>query len=108
MAFEQAAIKVVKEQEFATLQAALQDAFSPENVEKFLKQLDRKGIRIRDLDGILRKKVLEAVGVKVNAQPLYEALPVTDQAQMREFYLSKIEAVEIGLRHKYKTIYQYY
>ena len=54
MAFEQAALKVEKQQEFAELQAAVEQAFRPENAEKFLKQMDRKGLRIRDFDGVLR------------------------------------------------------
>jgi len=27
---------------------------------------------------------------------------------MREFYLSKLETVDIALRHKFKRLYQYY
>ena len=34
--------------------------------------------------------------------------PVSDQAQMREFYLSKLETVDQALRHKFKKLYQYY
>jgi len=109
MAFEQAAIKVQKEQEFGALQAAVEQAFLPEKVERFLKQLDRKGIRIRDFEGVLKQRVLEGFGdPKLNAQQLYGALPVSDQALMREFYLSKLETVEESLRHKFKKVYQYY
>jgi hypothetical protein len=39
---------------------------------------------------------------------LYKALTLSDQAQMREFYLSKLEGVEVALRHKFKKLYQYY
>jgi len=39
---------------------------------------------------------------------LYQALPLSDQAQMREFYLSQLETVDIALRHKFKKLYQYY
>jgi hypothetical protein len=109
MAFEQAAIKVQKEQEFARLQAAVERAFQPGTIERFLKQLDRKGIRIRDLDAVLAKRLLETVGESgLNARELYEALPVSDQAQLREFYLSKLEGVDTALRHKFKKLYQYY
>jgi len=109
MAFEQAAIKVQKEQEYAGLQAALEQAFRPENVERFLKQLDRKGIRIRDFDVVLAKRVLESFGeAGLNTQRLYEALAVSDRALVREFYLSKLEAVDVALRHKFKKLYQYY
>jgi len=109
MAFEQAAIKVEKAQEFARLQAAIEQAFLPEKVERFLKQLDRNGIRVRDFDAVLTQRVLEGFGEPgLNAQQLYQSLAMSDQAQMREFYLSKLETVEQSLRHKFKKLYQYY
>jgi hypothetical protein len=107
--FERAPIKIEKEQEFARLQAAVQQAFLPEKAERFLKQLDRKGIRVRDFDGVLAQRVLEGFAeAGLDARKLYESLPVSDQAQMREFYLSKLETVDIALRHKFKKLYQYY
>jgi hypothetical protein len=109
MAFEQATIKVEKAQEFAELQAAVEQLFQAASVERFLKQMDRKGVRVRDFDGVLAKKVLESVvSAKVDAARLYQALTLSDQAQMREFYLSKLETVEQSLRHKFKKLYQYY
>jgi hypothetical protein len=109
--FEQATIKIEKPKEFATLQAAVEQAFRTENAERFLKQLDRKGIRVRDFDGVLAKRLLkEVTGAKseLSALKLYQALPLSDQAQMREFYLSKVETVDVALRHKFKKLYQYY
>jgi hypothetical protein len=108
--FEQAAIKIEKRQEFAKLQAAIEQAFLPAKAERFLKQLDRKGIRVRDFDAILAQRILEGVveESELNARHLYESLPVSDQAQMREFYLSKLEGVDVALRHKFKKLYQYY
>ena len=109
MAFEQAAIKVQKEQEFSRLQVALEHAFQPEKIERFLKHMDRKGIRIRDFDAVLAKRLLEAIGEPgLNARELYESLPVSDQALMRELYLSKLESVDTALRYKFKKLYQYY
>jgi hypothetical protein len=109
MAFEQATIKIEKAEEFSRLQTAVEQAFLPEKVERFLKQMDRKSVRVRDFDGILAKKVLESVvSAKVDAGNLYQALTLSDQAQMREFYLSKLETVEQSLRHKFKKLYQYY
>ena len=108
--FQRAPIKVEKEQEFARLQAAVDQAFLPERVGKFLKQLDRKGIRVRDFDAVLAQRILEGVvsEAELDARGLYGSLPVSDQAQMREFYLSKLEGVDIALRHKFKKLYQYY
>ena len=107
MTFEQAAIKVEKAQEYGRLQAAVEQAFLPDKVERFLKQMDSKGIRIRDFDGVLARRVLDGETAQ-NSQQLYQVLTVSDQAQMREFYLSKLEAVEQSLRHKFKKLYQYY
>jgi hypothetical protein len=109
VSFRQAAIKVEKTQEFAKLQQAVEQAFLTEKAENFLKQLDRKGIRVRDFDAVLAKRVLESVGaLELDGRQLYESLPVSDQAQMREFYLSKLEGVDVALRHKFKKLYQYY
>jgi butyrate kinase len=110
MAFEQAAIKVEKAQEFARLQAAVEQAFLPVRAQQFLKQLDRRGIRVRDFDAVLAQRVLEGVvgEAELDARQLYESLPVSDQAQMREYYLSKLESVDVALRHKFKKLYQYY
>jgi hypothetical protein len=109
--FEQATIKVEKQKEFSKLQAVVEQAFAPAAAEKFLKLLDRKSIRVRDFDGVLAGRALEEVAgapQDFSAAQLYQALPVSDQAQMREFYLSKLEGIGQALRHKFKKLYQYY
>jgi len=113
LAFEQATIKVEKEALFAELRAAIERAFSAGVVEKLLKRLDSRGIRIRDFDSVLEKQAIEHVDATLRearkaARTLYQDLPVSDQAQMREFYLSKLETVDVALRHKFKRVFQYY
>ena len=113
LVFEQAAIKVQNEKEFEELQSAISRALSPERAEAFLKLLTNKGIRVRDFGAVLATKALEdAAGSKVNsglkAEQLYQSLPVSDQAQMREFYLSKLEGIDAELRHKFRKLYQCY
>jgi hypothetical protein len=110
MGFQQAEIKVEKAEEFAQLQRAVEEALSPEKVKRFLKSLQRGKIRIRDFDTVLVTKTLEAMtgGADLNARQLYGSLTLSDQAQMREFYLSKLETVDIALRRKFKKLYQYY
>ena len=105
--FQQAAIKVEKTQEYSRLQGAIEQAFLPNKVEEFLKQMDRKGIRIRDFDGLLTQRVLDGDTAQ-NSLQLYQSLTLSDQALMREFYLSKIEEVDTAVRHKFKKLYQYY
>ena len=109
MAFEQAAIKVEKADEYTKLRRSVEQAFLPEKIERFLKQLNRKGIRVRDIDTVLSQKVLDGFSdPAVNSQQLYQALTVSDQALLRELYLSKLEGVDASLRHKFKRLYQYY
>src|SRR5437764_6157939 len=112
MAFEQAGIKVEKEKEFAELKSAVVLAFSAENVEKFLKRVSSAGFRVRDFELVLAKGIFEqiegALADGQRAQGLYSNLTVTDQAQMKECYLSRLEEVDLALRAKFHTIYQYY
>src|SRR5271165_5139589 len=113
MTFEQAALKVEKEAEFEQLKSAVIRAFAPERVERFLKQIRSNGLRVRDVDGVLAKRLVEKVDDGLaksgkTAQGLYDALTVSDQAQMREFYLSKLEEVSPELRTKFQKLYQYY
>ena len=112
MSFEQAAIKVAKEKEFGELKAALIRVFARERVEQFLKRLQSKGIRVRDFDLMLASGALEQVddslGKSGVGRRLYQGLTVSDQAQMREFYLSKVEEVDPTLRAKFQKLYRYY
>jgi len=80
-------------------------------IEKFLKQVRRSSARIRHLEMILAKGVFEKVDStlpKMGAQTLYRALTVSDQAQMREFNLTRAEEVDPRLRIKFQQLYRYY
>ena len=109
MAFEQATIKVVKQREFDELKAAIERVFAGERVAEYLKALDGHRIQVRDLEAALAANALDdAAGKKPGtALALYESLPVSDQGQMREFYLSKIEEVGPALRAKFHKVYEY-
>jgi hypothetical protein len=111
VSFQQVAIRVEKEKEFEELRSAINRAFGSETVEKFLKQVRKSGTRIRDLEAILARGVFEKVDgtlAKLGGQGLYRALAVSDQAQMREFYLTRVEEVDPGLRTKFQQLYRYY
>ena len=111
--FEQATIKIEKEAAFEELKGSIERVLAAGNVEKFLKRLDSRGIRIRDFDVVLGKQALDAIDSALRktgktAKGLYSDLAVSDQAQMREFYLSKLETVDTELRHRFKKVFQYY
>ena len=110
MGFEQATIKVEKEKEYEELKSAIRHVFSAGRNEKFLKRMNREGLRVRDWDAVLAQRVLEHVadGKASAARELYEALPVSDQAQIREFYLSQVEEVDAKLRTKFQKLFRYY
>ena len=109
--FQQAAIRVEKEKEFEELKGAINRAFGSARVEKFLKRVRKSGSRIRDLEALLARGVFEKVDetlAKLGAQNLYQALTVSDRAQIREFYLSRVEEVGPELRTKFQQLYRYY
>ena len=111
--FQQAGIRVDKLDEFEQLRSATARLFAPDEVERFLRLLRRKGVPIRDFHRVLRENLLEQADATLaksdnTAQRLYDALSVSDQAQMREFYLTALEAVAQPLREKYNKLYRYY
>ena len=108
--FEQGALKVEKEREFNDLKAAIEKVFSADRVKTYLKQLDSRSIRVRSLDAVFAADVIDrAAGDKAGAaRLLHGSLPVSDQAQIRELYLSKVEQVDPALRAKFHKLYQYY
>jgi len=108
--FEQGVIKVENEREFGDLKAAMEKAFAADRVTKYLKDLASCNIRIRNLDMVFAADAIDrAAGRKAGtARSLYGTLPVSDQAQVREFYLSKVEEVDPAVRAKFHKLYQYY
>ena len=111
--FQQAGIGVEKQEEFRQLHSALKRVFSADAVEGFLRLLQRKGVPIRDFDRVLRERLLEQADGELgksgrSAKQWYDALSVGDQAQVREFYLTALEAVDLPLREKYRKLYRYY
>jgi len=110
MAFEQATIKVENEQAFGELKAAVIQVFTADRVAKFLKKLSGQNIRIRDWDDILAAGTIDVIAeTKLGSgRALYESLTVSDQGQIRELYLSKIEEVDQALRARFPKLYRYY
>jgi hypothetical protein len=111
--FQQAGIRIEKLDEYEQLHSALARVFARAVVEKFLRLLQRKGVPIRDFRRVLREKLLEKSDVVLKqsgktAQQLYDALTTSDQAQMREFYLTTLEVVDQPLRERFNKLYGYY
>ena len=113
MAFEQAQIPVQKTEEFEQLRSAIARVFAAGSIEKLLKKLQGKSVRIREFEKVLEEDIFEAVDSALaqsgkSAKQLYSTLALSDQALMREFYLERIEQVDPKLRQRFQRVYRYY
>ncbi len=111
--FEQAGIAIERPEQFEALRSSVDRVFSAANVESFLKKLVSNSVNVRDFETVLSRKLLEQVDSTLansgtTAFTLWQQLTVADQGQMREFYLTRLEELELGLRQKYNKIYRYY
>ncbi len=111
--FQQAGLRIEKLEEFEQLQSALRRVFGRQNVESFLRLLRRKGVPIRDFDRVLQERLLDSADATLarigrTARQLYDELSLSDQAQIREFYLTALEEIDLHLREKYNKLYRYY
>ena len=109
--FVQAGIKVQREEEFGRLKASIERALAPDLAEQFLRQVKRKGLRVREWESVLKAKILESVDRSLTAsgqvaEQQYASLPVSDQGQIREFYLTQVEQIAAELRAKYHTQFE--
>ena len=101
--FEQPVLPVQNEVVFAQVKSAIEHAFSPAQVEKFLRQIQNAGLRARSFEEVLKRNLLGAATVSAYAQ-----LGDADQGQIREFYLRQVEKVALELRTKFLKVYAYY
>ena len=106
MAYEQAGI-AIQSAEFEKLKKIVNSALS-DNADKFLKSIESSGLLVRQIEEVLDRGLLnKAVSGTESAKDLYGKMPASDQGQMREFYLTQLEKVDMTLRQKYKKIYRY-
>jgi hypothetical protein len=111
--YQQAQIAVTKTEEFEQLKSAVERVLAPAVVEKFYSRLQSRGVNVREFEKIASAGIFEALdsslkGSGKTARQLYESLALSDQALMREFYLERIEQVDMKVREKYRKVYRYY
>jgi hypothetical protein len=107
MAFEQASI-AIQSTEFEQLKDLISKALSKDNVSKFMKSISSDGLLVRNIEEILNRGLLnKVVSGSPSALELYKKMPASDQGQLREFYLTRIEEVDIEIRRKFQKIYAY-
>jgi hypothetical protein len=101
--YERPAMDIVDLDTFNRVKQSIQGAFSTPNVEKFLKSIEKSGLRIRDFEAVLKAAKL---GADTTAE--YNKLGNGDQGQIREFYLASLEKVDGELRDRFFKLYAYY
>jgi hypothetical protein len=101
--FEQAVFPVQNEQSFHQLSTRIESAFAANRADLFLAQVAGKKLRVRQFEQILGAGLLGK-----DSPELYSALPVSDQALIREKYLARIEKVPVELRQRFLKLYSYY
>ena len=109
--FEQAQIPVENADLFQLVRGVFDRLFGPDEIEKFLKAVKKRGLPIRNYEAVLASGAMEKASdtlaqMRVTARELYEALPSSDQAQVREFYLVRLEQVDGATRRKFHQVYR--
>ena len=107
MAFEQAKLAVGNEPAFNEFVGVLALAFSTANVERFLKSVGRKGLRVRQFEQVRDAGLLDQYREGKSVSELWQQLTVSDQSQVREQYLTRLEEVAPEVRAKFAKLYQY-
>ena len=109
--FQQATIKVENEAVFSELRGAFDRVFTAPQLGKFLRELRKKGLGVRDFDAVLAGGFIERADATLakagkTAKGLWESLPLSDQSQVKEFYLVRLEQVDVKWRAKFATVYR--
>ena len=101
--YEQATIAIENQPAFAAVRSAMEQAFSSNGIDAFLRLLDRGKLRVRHFE-----EVLAAGALGPDADAAYRQLGGGDGGMIRELYLSLLEKVDPELRRKYLKVYAYY
>jgi hypothetical protein len=113
LGFQQAIIPIQNETEFYTLKGAIDRVFSVPQASAFLRGLKQAGVKVRQLEKVLEKGLLERADPELagsgrKARELYERMALSDRAQIREFYLVRLEEVDEDMRDKFAAVYRDY
>ena len=109
--FEQAAIRIENEAAFAELRGAIERVFNPPADDEFLRSVKRKNLKIREVERVIAAGLIEKSDEtlrlqKKTAKGIYDSLSLSDQGQIREFYLGRLEQVDPSLRAKHREVYR--
>jgi len=118
--FKQATIPIQNAAAFEELRGMVETVLV-QRPERFLRLLQRRRLIVRDFEHIAEQSLLERVQdergwlarlasppTEGQAAKLYASLPVSDQAQFREYYLTRVEQIGDDLRSQYREAFWTY
>ncbi|MGH9557348.1 MAG: hypothetical protein ACRD2Y_16150 [Terriglobales bacterium] len=118
--FKQATIPIQNSAAFEELRGVV-EAVLEQRPERLLRMLKRRRLTVREFERIAAQNVLEEVQddrgwlARLASPPsagrvakLYGSLPVSDQAQFREYYLTRVEQIDDDLRGRYREAFWTY
>jgi hypothetical protein len=97
--FEQAGIKVQNEQDYSTLKSAVERLLGSAQLEKFLKKLESKSIRIREWEKVLEKRVIEDRAARHRPGTNARVLPDADRGSGSRDTTEVSQDLQLLLRH---------
>ena len=117
--FKQATIPIQNAVAFDELKGMVEEVL--QRPERLLRLLTRRRVTVREFERIAAQNLLEKVQddrgwlARLAGSPrggraakLYGSLPVTDQAQFREYYLTRVEQIGDDLRGRYREAFWTY
>ena len=118
--FKQATIPIQSAAAFDELQGMVEEVLQ-RRLERLLRLLTRRRVTVREFERIAALNLLEKAQdgrgwlARLASSPpggraakLYGSLPVTDQAQFREYYLTRVEQIGDDLRGRYREAFWTY
>ncbi len=118
--FKQATIPIQNAAAFEELRGMV-EAVLAQRAEKLLRLLQRRRLGVRQFERIAAHSLLERAldnrgwmerlarpPAEGRAAALYASLPVSDQAQFREYYLTRVEMIGDDLRSRYREAFWTY
>jgi len=118
--FKQATIPIQNAVAFGELKGMVEEILQ-RRPERLLSMLARRRMGVREFERIAAQSLLEKVQddrgwlARLASSPpggrvakLYGSLPVTDQAQFREYYLTRVELIGDDLRSRYREAFWTY
>jgi hypothetical protein len=101
--FEQPVLDIQDAPSYEAVYSSMHTVLAPASASRFLRQVGKHRLRIRDFESVLAKGLLGQEAIAA-----YGRLGNLDRGQIREQYLNLVEQVAPELRARHLKVYAYY